>query len=102
MVTTSISAYKIRAPRQQMLLFSVMVLQNYPLFKYSRVTREKEIKPENKDNNPKVDQPKNRRRWKYQRPHQEVTVPFMSETLALIKSVTTILKEILDEKKRIK
>lgn len=40
----SIRAFNIRAPGHQILLFSFMVLQNYPVFKYSRVTRKEEIK----------------------------------------------------------
>ena len=72
-----------------MLLFSMTVLQNYPLFKYSNVTREKEIKQKNKDNNPKVDQPKNRRKGNT----KDSSMPFMSATLALTKSVTKFLKK---------
>lgn len=40
----TIRAYKIRAPRHQMLLFSIMFLQNCPVFKYSLVTRGREVK----------------------------------------------------------
>lgn len=63
MVDNSIRAYTFRAPRHQMLLFFITVLQNYPLLKYSTVTRVKEIKQlANKNNNAKVDQPKNGRK----------------------------------------
>ena len=46
-----------------MSFLSIMVLQNYPVFKYSIVIRGKEIKQlANKNTNPKVDQPKNQKK----------------------------------------
>lgn len=77
-----------------MSFLSIMVLQNYPVFKYSIVVRGKEIKQlANKNNNPKGDQPKNQKKENIKDSHQEVIMSFMFLTPAATKSVTKVFKK---------